>query len=100
MQQYLIINHLYSVFAVRHPVDCHLSSVICLLSSVLCRQYSTSVENPLQIDLFLQNKPNFRKSQMNVSFLYTKDYENISGWTLGENKPNSNPISNRKSEAK
>ncbi len=25
---------------------------------------STSVESPLQIDLFMQNKPNFRKSQM------------------------------------
>ena len=29
---------------------------------------------------------------MNVSFFYTKNYENISDWTLGENKPNSNPI--------
>jgi hypothetical protein len=40
----------------------------------------------------MQNKPNFRKSQMNVSFFYTKDYENISDWTPGESKPNSNPI--------
>jgi len=29
---------------------------------------------------------------MNVSFFYTMDYENKSDWTLGENKPNSNPI--------
>ena len=29
---------------------------------------------------------------MNVSFFYTKDYENKSDWTLGQNKPNSNPI--------
>ncbi len=29
--------------------------------------------------------------QMNLSFFYTKDYENKSDWTLGENKPNSNP---------
>ena len=29
---------------------------------------------------------------MNVKSLLTSDYENISNWTLGENKPNSNPI--------
>jgi len=40
----------------------------------------------------MQNKPNFRKSQMNVNAVITKDYENIANWTLGENKPNSKPI--------
>jgi len=40
----------------------------------------------------MQNKPNFQKSQMNVNPYITTDYENISNWTLGENKPNSNPI--------
>ncbi len=29
---------------------------------------------------------------MNVNSLITIDYENISNWTLGKNKPNSNPI--------
>jgi len=38
--------------------------------------------------LFMQNKPNFRKSQMNVSFFTQKAYENKSNWTLGESKPN------------
>ncbi len=28
---------------------------------------------------------------MNVSIFSEKDYENKSNWTLGENKPNSNP---------
>jgi len=40
----------------------------------------------------MQNKPNFRKSQMNINFYLTMDYENITNWTLGENKPNSKPI--------
>jgi len=40
----------------------------------------------------MQNKANFEDTQMNVSFFNTKDYENILDWTLGENKPNSNPI--------
>ncbi len=39
----------------------------------------------------MQNKPNFRKSQMNVSIFSQMAYENIANWTLGENKPNSNP---------
>ena len=52
----------------------------------ICREAST---NQL---LFMQNKPNFRKSQMNVKSYNTKDYENKRDWTLGENKPNSNPI--------
>ncbi len=29
---------------------------------------------------------------MNVNTYNTTDYENIANWTLGENKPNSNPI--------
>ncbi|MEE9370011.1 MAG: hypothetical protein V3W45_00950 [Sedimentisphaerales bacterium] len=40
------------------------------------------------INYYMQNKPNFRKSQMNVSIFSQKAYENISDWTLGENKPN------------
>jgi len=39
----------------------------------------------------MQNKPNFPKSQMNVNPYNTTDYENKSNWTLGQNKPNSNP---------
>ena len=42
--------------------------------------------------LYMQNKPNFRKSQMNVNLYNTTDYENKSNWKLGENKPNTNPI--------
>ena len=29
---------------------------------------------------------------MNVSSIITTDYENTYNWTIGENKPNSNPI--------
>ncbi len=39
----------------------------------------------------MQNKPNFQKSQMNVKSYNTMNYENLSDWTIGENKPNSNP---------
>ena len=40
----------------------------------------------------MQNKPNLPDTQMNVSSILTTDYENKSNWTLGQNKPNSNPI--------
>ncbi len=59
---------------------------------------STSVENPLYLSrvlykstLFMQNKPNFQKSQMNANLYNTTNYERKRDWTLGENKPNSNP---------
>ena len=42
--------------------------------------------------VFMQNKPNFQKSQMNANLYNTSDYERKRDWTLGESKPNSNPI--------
>jgi len=53
---------------------------------------STLVERSLQISPFLTNKPNFQKSQMNVTYLLTRDYEKKDTWWSGKNKPNSNPI--------
>ncbi len=40
----------------------------------------------------MQSKPNFRKSQMNANPYITKIYENKRNWTIGQSKPNSNPI--------
>ena len=53
---------------------------------------STFVERSLQIRLFMQNEPNFRKSQMNVTDLPTMNYEKMDTWWCEKNKPNSNPI--------
>ena len=55
---------------------------------------STLVENPLQIHLFLQNKPNFKYAQMNVSNIITMNYKNFIPLAGYKNKPNqtqSNP---------
>ncbi len=52
----------------------------------ICRESST---NQL---LFMQNKPNFRKSQMNVSNIITRNYEYFIPLAGQKNKPNSNPI--------
>jgi hypothetical protein len=39
-------------------------------------------------DCIMQNKPNFRKGQMNINIFTTKDYENQPIWSLRENKAN------------
>jgi len=76
------------------------NSLCALMHLWICPFSSTNVEDPLQIDLFMQNKPNFRKSQMNVSIYLQTAYENKSDWTLGQNKPNSNPIKPNLQKAK
>jgi|GEM_PF-3352471 len=53
---------------------------------------STTVESALQIHLFMQNKANFRKSQMNASDLLIREYEQMDTWWSGKNKPKTNPI--------
>jgi len=91
---YAIRNTLFQIRYTLHilyPVICCLSSVFCFLFSVLAPLHLSRIlyKSPL----FMQNKPNFQKSQMNVTPYNTTDYENKSNWTLGESKPNSNPIS-------
>ena len=93
MQEYLIINRLYSVVCRLSSVLCPLSSVICHLSSVVC---------PLHLSRTLYKSTFLCKTnpilsavgglQMNVNVYITRAYENIANWTLGESKPNSNPI--------
>ncbi|OHB55264.1 MAG: hypothetical protein A2173_01320 [Planctomycetes bacterium RBG_13_44_8b] len=47
-----------------------------------CKERST--KRPI----FMQNKANLRKSQVNVNLIIARDYEKKSNRTLGENKPN------------
>ena len=47
----------------------------------------TTVEESLQINLFMQNKANFRKSQMNINKVLTKDYEKRTLGQRGKTKP-------------
>jgi len=51
----------------------------------------TSVERALQISPFMQNEPNFRKSQMKVNKVLTKDYEKRTLGERGKNEPKTNP---------
>ena len=40
----------------------------------------------------MQNKANFRKSQMNVTDLITREYEEMDTWSRGKNKAKTKPI--------
>ncbi|MHC4259282.1 MAG: hypothetical protein ACYSTF_02540 [Planctomycetota bacterium] len=57
-----------------------------------CRETFTDVMSALQIAPICTNKPNFRKSQMNVSDYITTDYDKMDTWSIRKNKPNSKPI--------
>jgi len=52
----------------------------------ICRELST---NQL---LFMQNKPNVKDAQINVSSYMKSKYVKLDTWLSGKNKPNSNPI--------
>ena len=56
------------------------------------RGVSITIEDSLQIAPFFAKQTQFPKSQMNVNPYNRTHYENRSNSTLGENKPNSNPI--------
>jgi hypothetical protein len=73
----LIPTHRESLFWILSPVSCLLSSVSCPIrpSCPVCRR-STNVERALQIVLFLQNKPNFKMGNINISTARTKAYAN------------------------
>jgi len=71
MQQTLIIIR-FSSFV------CSLVSVVCCLWSA--KGPSTLVENPLQIDLFMQNKPKVKSAQINVSSFITSIYMKVDTW--------------------
>jgi len=70
-----------------------------LITCALCtyalynhRVIITFVESALQISSFMQNKPNFRNAQMNISDNITREYENKTLGERGKNKPNTKPI--------
>ena len=45
-----------------------------------------------KLALFMQNKPKFRKSQMNVNKVLTMNYEKKDTWWAGKKRTQTNPI--------
>jgi hypothetical protein len=56
-----------------------------------CRETFTDVMSALQIKLFLQNEPNFRKVKLNVNKGLTKDYEQMDTWSIRKKRTQTNP---------
>jgi hypothetical protein len=46
----------------------------------------------LQIKLFMQNEPKFRKVKFNVNKVLTRDYVQLDTWSIRKNEPKTNPI--------
>jgi len=65
-----------------------------------CRETFTDVMSALQIKLFLQNKAKFRKSQMNVTKVLTKDYGNRTLGEHGKKQSQTNPNKAKQSQLK
>ena len=57
----------------------------------ICRDKITDVMSALQIHLFMQNEPNFRKVKSNVNKVLTKDYVQMDTWSIRKNEPKTNP---------
>ncbi len=88
MKQKHIINRLYSVFCIQSVIFCLESCVCCLWSA---NGPSTTVEDSLQIRLFLQNKPKVKYVKINISPFITSIYINLDTWLSGKNKPKTKP---------
>ena len=56
-----------------------------------CRDTFTDVMSALQIKLFMQNEPKFRKVKLNVNKVLTKEYDKKETWSIGKNEPKTNP---------
>ncbi len=65
-----------------------------------CREFFTDVMSALQIKLFMQNKAKFRKGQMNVNKVLTRDYEKKTLGERGKNEPKTNPNEPNQSQLK
>ena len=50
--------------------------------AALCRAVPRDQTNP-----FLQNKPNFKKAEMNLSRFTIRTYDRLGTWCDGKNKP-------------
>ena len=80
-------NHL-PIMSIENPTLAHFRHFRLLLTNEI-RSTNSYVRN---YKLFLQNKANFQKSQVNISDLLIREYEQMDTWSNRKNKANANPI--------
>jgi hypothetical protein len=57
----------------------------------ISREIFTDVMSALQIKLFMQNEPKFRKVKFNVNKVLTRNYVQMDTWSIRKNEPKTNP---------
>ena len=68
-----------------------LNNQLSFINNQLPGPRSTFVESPLQIHLFMENKPIFQKPNMNLNHYPTNNYKNLHLFEKVKNKPNLSP---------
>ena len=69
----------------------HFSSLLTIFPLYICRDTFTNVVSALQIELFMQNKANFKKAKSNVNYLLKRNYDTMDTWSIRKNEPKTNP---------
>ena len=69
----------------------HFSSLLTIFALYNRRGFFTNVMSALQIELFMQNEPNFRKSQVNVTAFITMNYVQMDTWSIRKKQSQTNP---------
>jgi hypothetical protein len=95
----LILNHLYGPhsfafyilifdFPSRIPLmSLSASTYVHIRHLYNCKEAFTDVMSALQINLFMQNKANFRKVKLNVNKVLTRNYDRMDTWSIRKTKP-------------
>ena len=59
--------------------------------NLLLRGQKTMNNEQQTMNSFMQNEPNFQNSQINITIILTRDYEDFKPFRLGKNEPKTNP---------
>ena len=59
--------------------------------SAVNKRLTTTKDYVRKNNLFMQNEPNFRKSQVNVTTLLTRNYEQMDTWSIRKKQSQTNP---------
>ena len=85
-------NHKYPILTLKDSLRTSFSPSFAPKSVLICvNPRQISVESAKSADIFMQNEPNFKKAENNVSPCMTKEYENFCDFRNGENEPKTKP---------
>ena len=71
------------IMSIENPTLAHFRH----FSSLFTNDIRSTKDYVRNYKLFLQNKANFRKSQMNITNAITREYDRMDTWSIGKTKP-------------